>query len=79
MNAIVPSVFGNFSFKGIDHFLGNLRKRHRGTMIILICFVLPKTLNMQTWPIIEGNKWIVTLGGASVIGVVHFHALLSLN
>ena len=56
MNAIVPSVFGNFSFKGLDHFLGNLRKRHRGTMIILICFVLPKTLNMQAWPIFEGNK-----------------------
>ena len=50
-----------------------LRKRNRWTMIIWFVFVLPKTLNMQHCPFFEGNKWS-NPRGASVIGVVHFHA-----
>ena len=72
MNAIVPSVFGNFSFKGLDHFLGNLRKRHRGTYDHLICFCFAKDTQHATWPIFEGNKWS-NPKGASVHCVVHFH------
>ena len=34
--------------------IGNFRKRHRGTYDHLI--VLPKKLDVQTWPILEGNK-----------------------
>ena len=44
-----------FVLKGLWSFrLGNFRKRHRGTMIIWI--VLPKKLDVQAWPILEGNK-----------------------
>ena len=44
--------------------------------LILFCFA--KDTQHATWPIIEGNKWS-NPRGASVIGVVHFHAFLSLN
>ena len=44
----------------------------------LNCFCLAKETQHATWPIIEGNKWS-NPRGASVIGVVHFHAFLSLN
>ena len=36
-------------------------------------FVLPKKLNMQHGPLLKATSG-VTLRGASVIGIVHFHA-----
>ena len=50
-------------------------------MIILFVFVLfcfAKVLDMQTWPIFEGNKWS-NPKGASVHCVCYLHAFLSLN
>ena len=35
--------------------IGDFRKRHRGTYDHLI--VLPKKLDVQAWPILEGNMW----------------------
>ena len=78
MIAMVPSVFGNFSFKGLDHLFRQLLKESSRDYDHLILFCFAKNTQHATWPIIEGNKWS-NPRGASVIGVVHFHALLSLN
>ena len=77
MNAMVPSIFGNL-LEGTMIILGNFRKRHRGTYDHFELFCFAKETQHATWPIIEGNKWS-NPRGASVIGIVHFHAFLSLN
>ena len=36
--------------------IGNFRKHHRGTYDHFELF-LPKKLDVQAWPILEGNMW----------------------
>ena len=55
MNAIVSSILAIF-LRDYDHFcLGNLIASSRD-YDHLICFCFAKVLDMQTWPILEGNK-----------------------
>ena len=56
MNAIVPSVFGNFFFKGLDHFFRQLEKASSRDYDHLIYFCFAKDTQHATWPILEGNK-----------------------
>ena len=72
------NVFGQFFLERDLIILGNFSKassRDYDHLIVLFC---PKRPNMQYGPLLEATSG-VTLRGASVIGVVHFHALLSLN
>ena len=66
----MSSIVGLF-LKGLDHFcLGNLIALSRD-YDHLTCFCFAKVLDMQTWPIFEGNKWS-NPKGASVFCVLFF-------
>ena len=54
MNAMVPSVFGNFLEGTMIISFRQLSKASSRDYDHLNCFA--KELNMQAWPILEGNK-----------------------
>ena len=67
MNAMMPSVFGNFAWRDYDHFDRQLSKASSRDYDHLNCFVLPKILNVQAWPILEGNMWDYPRGASVIV------------
>ena len=67
MNAMVPSVFGNLLEGTMIILIRQLSKASSRDYDHLICFVLPKKLNMQAWPILEGNEWDYPRGASVIV------------